>query len=294
MSYSKKNNMKPIRVLVMSVGERKNNHTCRYLERIGARDYMTVCLPMQYEQFAASYLQNGIDVYLYDEKAYINENFEYFGFKPRNCGGIGRQGIAEAVEKYGDEYLCFQMDDDYTAFRTRSVEARKWITITKWENLANMIYAFAEFRDMLKMDMVAKTGATMPKDNMIANKKCFNNFLMQKGERLNFDGFAALCSDDQRYNIYHNLLDCTPMLSSSLFDVMFYKNQGDRRDGNAVLYNSDCSWKKSFALKMIAPWAIEQHVAKEENRVLFREFIEASKLYPRISLEENGKLVVYV
>lgn len=281
---------KPIKVLVMSVGQFEKNYTAKYFCRIGARKDIVVCLPDEKKSNAASYQQQGIEVYVYDEKKYINSKFEYFGFKPRNCGGVGRQGIAEAVERYSKDYLCFQVDDDYTGICVRFLICK---TVRKWENLKKWIYAAEEFYQKTGCDMLAKTGATI-QDKVISNHKVFNNFIMREGNPLNFQGFAALCSDDQRFNAYVNLLQRHPMLSVSWMQVQFNQNQGDRSDGNAILYNSDCSWKKSFALKMMFPWCVTQAVTKEKNRALFRENIQASKLFPPIFLEEGGKLVARV
>lgn len=293
MTNSCETNRKPIKVLVMSVGEYAKNVTVRYLERIDGKEHAVVCLPKQFEQNALSYIKRGIEVFVYDEKKYINSDFEFFGFRPRNCGGVGRQGIAEAVEKYGSDFLCFQMDDDYTCFAAYSEREHRSKCIHHWDNLEKMIYAFDEFYKQTGIDIAARTGAAIPshKPSTIVNKKIFNNFVMHRGNVLNFTGFAALCSDDQRFNIYRNLLQQTPTLSTETFDVVFAQNQGDRKDGNAVLYNSDCSWKKSFALKMMMPWAISQYVRKEQNRVLFREHIIASNLYPPLCFEENGEIV---
>lgn len=113
-----------------------------------------------------------------------------------------------------------------------------------------------------------------------------------KGVKRNFNGFKALCSDDQRFNIYHNLIDCVPMISHYLHSINFHQNQGDRKDGNAVLYNKDCSWKKSFALKMMMPQAVAQKIVQEKNRILFRENIETAKLYPPICLgDKEGNII---
>lgn len=116
---------RPIKVLVMSVGEYKKNKSVKYVEQIGGREHIVVCLPQQYEANADSYRQRGIEVFIYDEQRYINEDFEYFGFMPRNCGGVGRQGIAEAVERYGDEFLCFQIDDDYEHFSIKNEQLKR-------------------------------------------------------------------------------------------------------------------------------------------------------------------------
>ena len=294
MNSSQKQQTKPIKVLIMSVGPFEKNWTVRYLSRIGRKDNFVVCLPMQFADNAESYRSNGIEVYLYDEKKYINGSFEFFGFKPRNCGGVGRQGIAEATEKYGKDFLVFQMDDDYTSFDTYCFGRKRYKAIRKWDNFVLMVRAFAEF-DKMGIDMAARTGATKPDKDDIANRQIFNNFIMRPGNDLNFEGFAALCSDDQRFNMYTNLLQCRPTLSTRQFSVLFHQNQGDRNDGNAPMYNGDCSWKKSFALKMMMPWAIAQYVRKESNRALFREHIECSKLYPPIMLQDkSGKITSYV
>lgn len=292
MNYSQKR--KPIKVLVMSVGEYSKNWTIRYLERIKGVNNAVVCLPMQFEHNADGYKKKNIEVFIYDEKKYINDNFEFFGFNPRNCGGIGRQGIAEAVEKYNNDFLCFQMDDDYTGFSVRTLTDKKNKTITRWANLEKMIYAFDEFYQTLGIELAARTGATPPSGSFVSSHKIFNNFVMRKGVELNFYGFAALCSDDQRFNIYRNIYDITPMLSTEIFTVLFHQSQGDRSDGNAVLYNGDCSWKKSFALRMMIPWACRQRVAAHKNRVLYVENIKQSLLYPPIMLEQDGKIVARV
>lgn len=285
---------KPIKILIMSVGKYADNHTVRLFKRMGGLENCVVCLPDQFKCNAESYIEKGVEVFLYDEKRYINDEFEYFGFRKRNCGGVGRQGIAEAVERYGDDYLCFQVDDDYRSFDALNTETHRRHGVKSWEMFQKMVYAFDEFYNLTGCELAAKTGATPMKQTKFtfwANRKIFNNFIMRKGNTMNFSGFAALCSDDQRYNLYRNLLQITPMLSTSYFVVMFAQNQGDRKDGNAVLYNSDCSWKKSFALKMMMPWCVAQYIKKEENRALFREHIEVSKLYPPILLEKDGKIV---
>lgn len=288
---------KPIKVLVMSVGEYVGNTTIKYFERIGGANHCTVCLPLQFKHNAESYRERGIDVFLYDEKRYINDTFEFFGFRPRNCGGVGRQGIAEATEKYGDDYLCVEIDDDTSYFCVKNYEDGTNVCIKKWENFAKLIYAHDEFYRRTHIECMSKTGATIynkERDTFVANRKIFNNFIMHKGVQLNYTGFAALCSDDQRFNIYRNLIDVTPMISNIFSQILFNQNQGDRKDGNAVLYNSDCSWKKSFALKMMMPHAIAQKIVREENRVLFREHIMAKVLYPPIMLYDNQKRIVGV
>lgn len=287
---------KKVKVLVMSVGNYSNNHTVKYLERIGGKDRIIVCLPKQFESNAESYSKKGVKTYIYDEKQYINEEFEFFGFKPRNCGGVGRQGIAEAVEKLDDGNTIFlQLDDDTSTLNAKKVENNRVVStmIRHWDNLEKIVIAEDEFYQETGIECMGATGATIPDaDSFISNHKIFNNFIMRKGKRLNFDGFKALCSDDQRFNIYRNLIDAQPMISFNFFSIIFHQNQGDRKDGNAVLYNKDCSWKKSFGLKMMMPHAISQKIVKETNRVLFRENINTAKLYPPICLsDKDGNIV---
>lgn len=286
------NKRKEIKVLIMSVGPYSGNTTAQYFERIGGKTHCVVCLPYAKEYNAATYDAQGFEVFLYDEKKYINQEFEYFGFNPCNCGGIGRQGIAEAVDKYGDEYMCIQIDDDTSTIAVRPRFGRQK-NITKWRNFEYLYYAYNDAYEDLGVEIMSKTGAT-PKNSFVANRKIFNNFIMRKGNGLNYDGFKALCSDDYRYNYYRNILQCTPMVSCGRSLIMFKQSQGDRKDGNAPLYNGDCSWKKAFALKMMYPWAVNMKIAKEKNRMLFREEIAASKLYPPISLSENGDIVARV
>lgn len=158
--------------------------------------------------------------------------------------------------------------------------------------LEKYIYLCDEFYQRTGCEIGGRTGATIPdrRRGLISNRKIFNNFIMRKGNELNFGGFAALCSDDQRYNLYRNLTQRTPMLSEQRVSIIFAQNQGDRDDGNAVIYNSDCSWKKCFALKMIIPWAVYTRASREQNRVLFREWMRTSKIYPPILLEETNQI----
>ena len=282
---------KKVVVLVMSVGEYCTNYTAKMLKKIGATENTVICLPKCYEKNADSYNKQGIAVYIYDQDKYKNGEFEYFGFKKVNCGGIGRQGIASAVENLGDtDTIFFQIDDDTSALNVRKVIDGKLKTtsIKKWSNLEKLIIAEEEFFRETGIECMGSTGATIPEaENFISNHKIFNNFIMRKGNRLNFYGFKALCSDDYRYNIYRNLLDATPMISCNLASITFHQNQGDRTDGNAVLYNKDCSWKKSFGLKMIMPFAVSQRIVKEQNRILFRENLEPAKIYPNISVSDK-------
>ena len=281
-----------IKILVMSVGPYEKNGTARWLTKLGAEDLATICLPNEFSANADSYRDKGMEVFIYDEKKYINEDFEFFGFRPRNCGGVGRQGIAEAVDLYGDEYICFQLDDDTSTMLVREPILEKASVIKTRKDLEELIRGMYEFYKTLHIQLGAKTGATQPKNSFISNRKVFNNFLMDKKDSLKGDGFKALCSDDCRYNFYRQVMSGVPMISTELVTITFKQSQGDRNDGNAVLYNGDCSWKKSYSLKMMFPWCVQQRIKRETNRALFRENILASKVFPPICVaDENGEIV---
>lgn len=286
-----------VRVLVMSVGPYEKNWTVKYLEKIGGIQNAVVVLPKAFEDNAFSYNSRGIQVFLYDQDKYIDDDFEYFGFRPRNCGGIGRQGIAEAVEKLNDgNTIFFELDDDTASLCVRKrVPGGKFKTVAvrEWNDFKNIVEA--EYKMFLETGclMAFATGASVPDDEgFIENRKIFNNFIMVPGNKWNFDGFKALCSDDYRFNMYNNLRNVMPMFSHNFGVITFHQSQGDRKDGNAPLYNSDLSWKKSYALKMMAPAYVTQRIVKEKNRVLFRENLLPSKLYPPILLtDDSGKVV---
>lgn len=289
---------KKIKVLVMSIGHASENGTVKWLLKIHCpKSNIVVCLPKEKaELFEDSYKEIGVDVFVYDEKKYVGKDIEYFGFKPRNCGGVGRQGIAEATLLYdNDETICLQLDDDTASFCVKTEKDGKFkaCTVREWGDLADVINAFDELYELTGVEMMATTGATPPTvGKTFANRKIFNNFIMRKGCQNNFDGFRALCSDDYRFNIYHNLMDKTPMRALTKACITFTQNQGDRKDGNAVIYNGDYSWKKAMALKMMCPWAVQNHAKKETNRFLFRENIKATYLYPPIMLaDEEGNIV---
>lgn len=282
---------KPIKVLVMSVGPIEKNGTVKFLTKIGAKELACVCLPKQYEENADGYRKKGIEVYIYDEKKYINGDFEYFGFRPRNCGGIGRQGIAEATDKYNNEYLCFQLDDDTSRYIVRDSASEKSTIIREKSQLERIIRQFDSFYKSTGIMIAGRTGPTPPSGSFMSSPKMFNNFMMYSDDPWRYKGFRALCSDDYRYGLYVNLYAATPTISTELVSISFTQNQGDRNDGNAVIYNGDCSWKKAFALRMICPWSSAVWIKKESNRVLFREHLNYSTLYPPICVcDKDGKI----
>lgn len=288
---------KELLVVVMSVGEFSRNGTAKYLLKIGGEKNSVIVLPSASEEYENSYIKKGFRVFIYDEKKYQSKDrIEFFGFRPRNCGGIGRQGIAEAVDEYSGEdnkYVILELDDDTSGIHVRKYYDGKWHSrsIKTFEQLEKLVNAEDDFYNKTGIELSLSTGATIP-DEFISNHKIFNNFIMRKGNELNYFGFSALCSDDYRYNIYRNLLDCTPMISTSLGSITFTQSQGNRSDGNAPLYNSDYSWKKSYGLKMIAPSCTEQRIVKEQKRVLFRENIKPSLFYPPISVTDKNKEIV--
>lgn len=288
--------MKNVKVVVMSVGDYKTNWTVHYLESIGGKNQIIVCLPKQFEENRQSYEEQGVKVFVYDEKKYINDDFEFFGFKPRNCGGVGRQGIAEAVEKFAnDNTLILELDDDTAQLSVRHLNENgefKATKIRRWEDLVKLVNTEFEFAEKTGIEIAAQTGASIPDTNFITNRKIFNNFIMFKGNPWNFKGFAALCSDDQRFNLYNNISNVRPMVSHPYATISFHQNQGDRPDGNAPLYNSDYSWKKSYALKMMMPQAGEQKFTQQANRKLFRENFKYSTIYPPICLEDKDGNIV--
>ena len=291
--------MKPVKFLVMSVGPYEKNGTCKYFEAIDGKDRIIVVLPKQFEENAAGYRKHGIEVYIYDEKQYINDGFEYFGFRPRNCGGVGRQGIAEAVDRFSDEntILC-QVDDDTSGFsvRVRTTETQTgWraTSIRHFSSLEKVINLLDEFYRNTGIRIQGKTGATITGigDHFFANRKIFNNFIMYESDAWRGEGFKSLCSDDVRYNLCKSLNDCTQLASIHLIAIQFTQNQGDRTDGNAPLYNKDCSWKKSFANRMYNPAYATQYIVHEKNRILFRETMQYTKLYPPVFLsDKSGKI----
>lgn len=291
--------MKPVIFLIMSVGPFEKNGSCKYFISIGGKDNIIVVLPKQFAKHAKSYEENGIRVYIYDEKKYINDSFEFFGFKPRNCGGIGRQGIAEAVETLDDGKTIFcQVDDDTSMFGVTirsTVNQSGWKTriIKNFKNLEKIINLFDEFYKATGIKIQGKTGASIMAvgDYFFSNRKIFNNFIMYPEDKLKGDGFKALCSDDVRYNLHKNLIDCTPMASTNRLVITFLQSQGDRKDGNAPLYNKDCSWKKSFANRLYNPAYAIQYIAREKNRILFRETMRYTLLYPPVYLtDKDGKI----
>ena len=171
----------------MSVGVYEQNGTAKWLEKLGAVDLGVICLPKCFSENAESYKGRGFEVYIYDEEKYIGKDIEYFGFKPRNCGGIGRQGIAEAVEKYGDEFICFELDDDTGDYAIKTNKGAKSIKTKK--ELEDLVYALYRFSESTGIDIAGKTGATPPKDGrFIANRKIFNNFSVPSRIFINFSG----------------------------------------------------------------------------------------------------------
>lgn len=284
--------MKKIKVLIMSVGPVEQNGTVKFLDSIGAKDLACVCLPEQFEENSEGYRKKGIEVFVYDEKKYINDDFEYFGFRPRNCGGIGRQGIAEATDKFGDDYICFELDDDTSGYMVRYAAIEKTTRIRSKEHLEKIIRQFDDFYRNTGIRIAGRTGATPPSGNFMSSPKMFNNFMMYKDDQWRYKGFRSLCSDDYRYGFYTNICSATPTISTELVSITFTQNQGDRNDGNAVIYNSDYSWKKSYALRMICPWASVVWLKKEGNRILFREHLSYSSIYPPICVtDKNGNIV---
>ena len=287
---------KKLIVLVMSVGPIERNGTLKWLTKIGGRANAVVVLPKQFEEHAESYTKAGVSTYVYDERKYINDEFEYFGFKPRNCGGIGRQGIAEATDALKTpDNLLLQMDDDTScmSIKKRMVidgEVRwKAKSIMNFKSLEELMNAYDDFYQSTGIKIQSITGATPigPNDLFFAARKIFNNFLMYPEDDYKYAGFRYLCSDDVLYNYTKNVVGLTPMVSICASSIMFTQNQGDRKDGNAPLYNKDCSWKKSYSLRMFNPLLSTQYIARETNRILFRETMQYSKIYPPIMLTDS-------
>lgn len=291
---------KKLVVLVMSVGPIERNGTAKYMERIGGKQNTIIVLPNQFEFNACGYEDAGFKTFIYDEKKYINKDVEYFGFRPCNCGGIGRQGIAEAVENFEKEgTICLQLDDDTMAMNIREKVTKRngvhWLskTITHFNNLEELMNAYDDFFKETGLKLQSATGCTpIYADNVFfSNRKIYNNFIMHTEDKFKFDGFKYLCSDDVIYNYTTNLLGLVPMLSYCASNIIFTQKQGDRPDGNAVIYNKDCSWKKSFSLRMFNPLFCVQKINKEENRILFRESLQYARIFPPIMLtDKNGNI----
>ena len=281
---------KKVKFLIMSVGEYEGNVTTKYLLRMKTpKDRIIVCLPNCYSENAASYERHGLQVYLYDEKKYINDDFEFLGFKPRNNGGVGRQGIAEAAETLkADDVLFVQLDDDYVGLRVRTADHcdREGVfgEVERFYNVCD------EFWRETGIRVVGSHSAVFPKpDSPFVTHKEFNNFIMRGTDRWDYDGFKQYVSDDVRYNVYRSILKCEPCCNLKACYVNFGKVQGERKDGNAVIYNGDYAFKKAYALQLMFPWAADLRLYKmpDGTGVQYREQVSTGFYFPKVILESG-------
>lgn len=293
--------MKPIKLLIMSVGSYDKNTTAKWAKKLGGLKNIVVVLPKQFEKFKKTYTDQGIEVYVYDEQKYINEDFEYFGFKPRNCGGVGRQGIAEATEHYkSDDCIFLELDDDTGTILARAerLGEGKTAAIRSWDDLERIYNTLYKFYESCGILMGGRTLVAVPGfGEFLSSYKLFNNFLMIPGNDCNFWGFKAFVSDDVRFDFYNAMYNHICMCSCTNVAVGLPSSQGERDDGNAPIYNGDYSWKKSFSLKMSFPWVTSMRYMHEgrDGHPLFRENVEMAQVYPKISLaDETGKVVSVV
>lgn len=295
--------MSKYRILIMSVGEYAKNYTARYLAKIDGVDKSTIVLPSVFESNAESYKKHGFDVYIYDEKKYINGEFEFFGLKPRNCGGVGRQGVAECIEHFGKDYDGYYvLDDDYSALFVRKydVKTEKWkqTSIDSNDDLLDVIGGLDNFCKKTGILAGGSTANIIPSRGSsgknFTSYKLFNNFLMYSGRKANFDGFKALTNDDYRYNMFLNYQQNIPLMSLLRLSISSVNSQGVRKDGNAVIYNTDLSWKKAYALKLMSPASASLYLkkVKTNNMWQFKEKHNYKLVGPPILLrdDETGKI----
>lgn len=279
-------------VLVMSVGSCEKNGTVKFLQKIGApNERIVVCLPRQFENNAESYRAVGLVPFIYDESKYINSDFEYFGFKPRNCGGVGRQGIAEATDKYDNKnVILLQLDDDTLGFFVRKKVNDKWKgrTIKHWCEFETFWRAMFAFYQSTGIYIAGSTTATLP-DKILANRKVYNNFIMQACDEYKYDGFKARLNDDIRYNVMRSLYGPVAFYSVVFGAINFTQAQGIRTDGNAPLQILDSAWNKAFAAQMMFPQWLNIKLSREDatSRFQFREFMQYNKIYGKILLQDK-------
>lgn len=288
---------KSVHFYVMSIGDCAGNDSVRWLKRIGApADSFTVVLPKTSQEFVKSYDDAGVDVYLYDESKYVKADyFEFFGFKPRNCGGVGRQGIAEAINELAkDDEISVQIDDDTSgmAVRRRTEGGRLLrADVRKWSELADIARAMDKVHEATGIEPgvhVAVGAGSAPEDGFRTWKR-FNFWIMRKGNQQNYYNFAEFVSDDIIANMYY-WLQGIPQGGLGGVTINFKDGQASRADGNDAIYRSDASWKKAYALRMTCPWASHLQMKREQGGFLFREFLLWRHLAPVPMLkDEQGR-----
>lgn len=285
---------RPVHYYVMSIGACSENDSVRWLKRLGApADAFTVVLPKSAEQFVEGYQQAGVNVYLYDESKYVDADyFEFFGFKPRNCGGVGRQGIAEAVDELAaSDEISVQVDDDTSAMcvRRRSQGGRiLGASVSKWSELVALARAQTAVMNATGIAVgvhIAVSAGSAPEDGFVTWKR-FNYWIMKAGDKRNYTGFAEFVVDDTIANLYY-WLSGTPQGALSGVNLTFKEGQASREDGNDAIYRSDASWKKAYALRMTCPWASQMRMRRERGGFLFRENLLWRHLAPKPMLKDG-------
>lgn len=288
---------KSVHFYVMSIGDYEGNKSVAWLRKIGApSDAFTVVLPKASQEFVKSYEDAGVDVYLYNESKYVDADyFEFFGFKPRNCGGVGRQGIAEAIDSLAsDEEISVQMDDDTSNMNVRRrTEGGRLLgaSVRKWSELVAIVRAMDGIHEATGIEPavhIAVGAGSAPEDGFVTWKR-FNFWMMRKGNKQNYYNFAEFVVDDSIANMYY-WLQGIPQGALGGVNLVFKEGQASRADGNDAIYRSDASWKKGYALRMTCPWASHLRMKKEKGGFLFREFLLWRHLAPVPMLkDEQGR-----
>lgn len=290
-------NAKSVHFYVMSIGGYEGNESVAWLRKIGApSNAFTVVLPKASQEFVKSYEEAGVDVYLYDESKYVEADyFEFFGFKPRNCGGVGRQGIAEAIDELAkSDELSIQIDDDTSSIAVRRrTEGGRLLraTVRKWSELADIARAMDAIHAATGIEPgvhIAVGAGSAPEDGFRTWKR-FNLWIMRKGDPQNYYNFAEFVSDDIIANMYF-WLQGIPQGGLGGVNLTFKEGQASRPDGNDAIYRSDASWKKAYALRMTCPWASHMRMRREQGGFLYRELLLWRHLAPVPMLkDEQGR-----
>lgn len=261
--------------IVMSVGDSSENGTYNYLcHRLKIpKDRVIIALANQFEKYAETYTD--ATVYLYDEKKHFDK-VDYYKFVPRNCGAVGRMGVAEAADHFDfDRYIVLDDDTGNIVFGGAIIKNGRLL-----DEICQIVI---DMEDNTGLHWGIRTGNVIPDyERLTSSRKQYNFFIIKKGDPKNY-WYSTYVSDDNQWNVRTYWYG---QMHFSLTDVSitFTQNQGDRNDGNAVIYNGDNSFKKSYAVTMMVPWAAVNTITQEANRPLFREYILFSKLIPKMLL----------
>lgn len=271
-------------IFILTHGRPYNVITKRTLEKCGNTNRIYYIIDNE-DEYAERYYWNfgKENVIMFDKKQKSMEfdTMDILEGRDRRAIVYARNACFDIAERLGLTYFL-ELDDDYTAFRSREFNGEKLTTcyVRDFDSVVNAMIDFLDDTGALTVamaqtgDFIGGTGSKIYKEKL--TRKAMNSFFCRTDRRFNFIGRI-----NEDVNTYVGLGKVGELLFT-VVDVTLNQLDTQRNAGGMTdLYQASGTYVKSFFTVMVNPAAVKiADMGDGHNRI--HHFVDWEHAVPKI------------